>query len=118
MRRDTSLGYIMEKAAKPAARWSNREIVVFHIQNPNGLLARERKANDRIVALVDAGACKGGANYAFGWFSGFHRNALHELPHRPDSVELKVTLEMLEEKIRKAEAFIAEVEQQAEEATQ
>lgn len=60
MRNDTSFNYLTEKATKPAARWSAKDLATFHAFNPNGAVAAKRASDELVSELVDAGVITSG----------------------------------------------------------
>ena len=101
---------ITKTATTVAKSWTNREIVMFHYFNPNGLTAAKAVTDKQIDALVDAGLAKSGAIMAYGFLNHFHTDRLHKLFDKKavNGIDLQITLEGICRDIETAKEFIAE----------
>lgn len=101
---------ITKTAATVAKSWTNREIVMFHYFNPNGLTAAKAVTDKQIDALVDAGLAKSGAIMAHGFLNHFYTDRLQKLFDKKavNGIDLQVTLNGIRRDIEKANEFIAE----------
>ena len=88
--------------------WSNKYKLMFHMYNPNGVLERRNRSDDRIRALVDSGFANSGALYAHGSFNDYHYAKLVELSYaaRVPSFDLNYYVTELERELAAADAFI------------
>lgn len=114
MTSSASWNYITQEAKKPARSWTYKECVAFHYFNPNGLYCRKYASDKKIYDLVERGACRAGAMWAYGGMSNFETDTLVALhsKNRVGRIEYEVAVEMLEDACIKAEAFIADAEKQ------
>lgn len=91
-------------------RWSNKDQVIFHYLNPNGLYQQKRQADLKIDQLVDQGRAMPGAILAYGGLQDYYSARLRELhaKGRVNSIKLAVVLDGLQREIDTANNFIAE----------
>lgn len=91
--------------------WTNKEKAVFHYFNPNGMLARKRATDKLINDAVDAGKAKSGAVIAYGSLNHFNEDRLYQLTSKKyvKLVDLRVTLDMLDNDILAADKFLQTV---------
>ena len=101
---------ITKTATTIAKSWTNREIVMFHYFNPNGLTAAKAATDKQIDALVDSGLAKSGAIIAHGSLNYHYTNMLGKMFDQKavNGIELQVVLNGLRNDIEKAKDFIAE----------
>ena len=101
---------ITKTATIVAKSWTNREIVMFHYFNPNGLTAAKAVTDKQIDALVDSGLAKSGAIMAYGFLNHFNTDNLQKLFDKKavNGIDLQVTLNGIRCDIEKANEFIAE----------
>ena len=106
-----SFEMITKLATEADAKWSNKEKVLFHYFNPNGMLAKKRATDELINAAVDAGKAKTGAIIAYGSMNHFNEDRLYQMLDlkRVDRIKLKVVLEMLASDIKAATKFLETV---------
>lgn len=105
-----SFEYITETATAPARNWTLRATLQFHYFNPNGLVARKRRNDDRIAELVDAGTVPGDWHLAYGTMNSYFADRVAELAMQRRTTRAKAhsALELLREDCEKQEAKIAE----------
>ena len=102
--------YICEDATDTSDLKTNAEIARFHYFNPNGLVKRKRKNDERIWELIDAGVL----NYGYYLTDGagnYHRaDNIAKLAgkRRVNTIALEVAIKLLEEHTEAQEATIAE----------
>jgi len=101
---------ITKTATTVANSWTNREIVMFHYFNPNGLTAAKTATDKKIDALVDLGLAKSGAILTRGSLNSYYTNRLGKMFDKKavKSIELQVVLKGLRGDIENANEFIAE----------
>ena len=99
---------ITEKATKTGNGWTGKEIVLFHMFNPNGLMKQKRDLDEQISRLVEDGKAKSGAIIAHGMLDSFCENQLRDLMNcnRVNKIKLVVTLSSFRERNKKAAEFI------------
>jgi len=100
---------IFHTAAAPDRAWSNRDLLMFHAFNPNGLYAQKRSNDNRVSALVDAGKAKSGALIAYGVFDQYLYDRMQELLalKRLPSAPLRAWIHAVEINLKTVDAFVA-----------
>lgn len=89
---------------------TNKEAMMFHYFNANGLVARKRKNDRTISELVAAGVVKSGWHLAYGTLSSFEENAIIRLAmlKRVGGTACRVAIKMMEAHCENQEAKILE----------
>lgn len=98
----------IKTATECMPHWSNKYKLMFHMYNPNGVLERRNRSDDRIRALVESGFTNSGALYVHGSFNDYHYSKLVELSYaaRVSTFDLNYHVIELEHEIAAANAFI------------
>ncbi len=104
-----SIDHVM-KTATTADKMTNRDTVVFHAFNPNGLVQRKSANDERIADLVNAGTVASGYHLAYGTFADFERNRIFDLLElkKIGTIKMQVVVEMLSDHCEKVDGIIAE----------
>ena len=73
------------------------------------MVARKKANDQRITALVDAGAVPAGWHMAYGFYSDFNVEGIRELmdSKKVNRMKLMIALRLLEEEIQRVDAKIA-----------
>lgn len=71
--------YITKTATAPKPSWSNRDTVLFHYFNPNGVYAEKLKLDAEIRNLVKLGKLNTGALIAYGSLDDYYERELSRL---------------------------------------
>jgi hypothetical protein len=102
--------YITKQATAIKPSWSNKDRVLFHYFNPNGVAAEKFKLDRQISDLVDQGKCKSGAVYAYGTLNTYYIDELRKLidSKRVSQFDSWYYAEQLRVENEKARKFIAE----------
>lgn len=101
---------ITKTATSVSHSWTNKEVVMFHYFNPNGLIAAKRIVDDQISQLVDSGKAKSGAIIAYGSLNFFNYDNLAKLLNKKAvrSIDLAVTIRGLKSDLERAKEYVAE----------
>lgn len=96
-------------SAETANGMNISDTIHFHLFNPRGVLKTQRRIDDAIRDLVDAGTVKSGAHLAYGSFDSYCYNALMAMGEKkPSGLQLDVILRMYEERNKRAAAFVVD----------
>lgn len=100
-RKTVSYDYVTKEAPTDDGM-SRVNSIRFHCFNPNGLYARLRAMQERVVEVVDRTGCPNGVFLVHGSLHDFPRNQLFKLldQKRPDRIAYTVTLNGVERSIR------------------
>ena len=103
-------GFITTTATTDGQCKTNKEAMMFHYFNDNGLVARKRKNDLAISELVDAGVVRSGWHLAYGTLSDFEEKSIVRLAglKRVGGVACRVAINMMEEHCKDQEAKILE----------
>ena len=102
--------FITTTAATDGQCKTNKEAMMFHYFNDNGLVARKRKNDLAISELVDAGVVNSGWHLAYGIFSNFEYKSIVRLAllKRVGGIACRVAISRMEEHCEEQEAKIIE----------
>jgi hypothetical protein len=91
---------------------TNKEAMMFHYFNVNGLVKRKHENDLAIAALVDAGVVRSGWHLAYGTFSDYEENSIIRLAglKRVGSVACRVAINMMEDHCANQESKILEAQ--------
>lgn len=67
----TRFEFITKSAKEDDPAWPVRDRALFHMFNPNGLVAAKRAMDEQVTSLVDEGLAKSGAIIAYGSLNNF-----------------------------------------------
>jgi hypothetical protein len=103
--------YLTKTATAPKPSWSNRDTVMFHYFNPNGVYAEKIKLDAEIRKLVELGKCKTGALIAYGSLDDYFERELSRLVDmkRVTLSDAFFTIMGMQKRNKKVMEFIAEV---------
>jgi hypothetical protein len=99
---------ITQAATEINRNWSNREILRFHMFNPNGLCKVKSAMDERVSNAVDAGLAMSGALIAYGTFNDFSVKLFRSMfdMKRVNGRKLRVAIEMMKDDLRRTENFL------------
>lgn len=100
--------FVSNRAKTPKPSWTSIEVVRFHYYNPNGLYARKKKIDAKIIDLIDKRLIKEGAWYAHGAGNHFFPDKLSDFIRigRVDRYYLNATMESFRQDCDRADEFI------------
>lgn len=104
MTRASRWQYVTTDAKRPSRSWTNVELAKFHYWNPNGLIAKALKSDERIHRLIEAGTVKPGWILAYGCFSGVFADNIRKyaMQRRVNPHKLRASIDCLEDAIERA----------------
>ena len=95
--------------ATSAAGMNIADTVRFHAFNPRGLVKTQRRIDDAVRALVDAGVVRSGAHLAYGSLDTFHHDAMWAaLDKKVSAISLSSMISAYEHRNAAATAFVVE----------
>lgn len=103
--------FLVERATEPKRTWTNKEKLIFHCFNPDGVYYRKRELDKKISQLVDEGKANSGALLVHGTLRDTYTEKLVEMNRGKryiKRIDLEVLVELIEKDIVKAQKFIDE----------